>query len=564
MIPRRPIAILPPEISQRIAAGEVIERPVSVVRELLDNAIDAGAGEIRIELRGGGLELIRVGDDGCGLPPDEAELAFYHHATSKIRSLDDLLALRTLGFRGEALPSIAAVAEVEMLTRDEAHESGTRIVLRGGEVVACGRAARQRGTTVTVRHLFYNVPARRKSLPGGRDESLLVGQLVRRYTLGHPSLRLSLVLDGRLSFRSSGQGTLGAAIADVYGSPVAGSLLPIGPLQVGGSTIHGYLSSRAITRPSREHITLIVNGRWVTCRGLLSVVENAYRPFLPRGRHPIAALVIDVPPSELDQNVHPAKTEVRLTREKEVATALAEAIHDRLGDAPIHPADTDDFFDGRAQYRLPMPRHRLAERLDAAWRATPEDARATDRVRDLRVRTQIHDTLIVAEGKHGIFLIDQHRAHERIIYERLRRSSEQGLGGQTLLEPVVLELKPHQALVLEERLPNLEELGFSCQRIGGRDFLVRTVPLVPGPEDVAAHVQFLLEEAARESEDWREQLLASLACRTAIRRNQPLELPEMERLVRDLAETRAPAVCPHGSPLILHLSRGFLRRQFGW
>ncbi len=564
MIARRPIAVLPSEIAERIAAGEVVERPASVVRELLDNAIDAGAAEVTIELRGGGLELIRVGDDGCGIPPDEVELAFRHHATSKIGSLDDLHALRTLGFRGEALPSIAAIAEVEMLTRDDAHDSATRIVLRGGEVVARTRAARRRGTTVTVRHLFYNVPARLKFLPTGRGESLLVGQLVRRYALAHPSLQISLLLDGRLSFRSSGRGQLDAAIADVYGSTVAGSLLSLGPLEIGGTAVRGFLSGRAITRPSRDHVTLIVNGRWVIGRALLTAVESAYRPFLPRGRHPIATIILDVPPSELDPNVHPAKIDVRLDREQEVATALAQAVRDLLGSAPVRPAADDDFSLDTGQYRLPMSRRRLAEGSGAGWRASSDDEPTTEQLRGMRVLAQVHESLIVAEGERGVYLIDQHRAHERIIYEMLRRGDGGGVSGQTLLEPVVLELKPHQAALLEERLADLEELGFVCQRIGGRDFLVRAVPLVTGQESVAVHLQFLLEEAAREGEGWQERVLASLACRTAVRRNRPLERSEMERLVRDLAETSAPAVCPHGSPLIMLFSRGFLRRQFDW
>lgn len=564
MTARRPIAVLPPEIAERIAAGEVVERPASVVRELLDNAIDAGAAEVTIELRGGGLELIRVGDDGFGIPPEEVALAFLHHATSKIRSLDDLLALRTLGFRGEALPSIAAVAEVEMLTRDDAHDSATRIVLRGGDVVARTRAARRRGTTVTVRHLFYNVPARLKRQPAGRGESLLVGQLVRRYALAHPSLQMSLLLDGRLSFRSSGRGRLEAAIADVYGSTVADSLLTLGPLQIGGATVRGFLSGRAITRPSREHVTLIVNGRWVISRALLTAVESAYRPFLPRGRHPIAAIVLDVPASEVDQNVHPAKTDVRLDREHEIVTALTQAICDLLGNAPVRPAAVDDFSLDTGQYRLPMSSRRLAEGLGSGWRASSDGAPITEHVRAMRVLAQVHESLILAEGERGVYLIDQHRAHERIIYEKLGRYEGGAVGGQTILEPVVLELKPQQAALLEERLADLEEIGFVCQRIGGRDFLVRAVPLVPAQESIAVHLPLLLEEAAREGEGWRERLLASLACRTAIRRNRPLGMYEMERLVRDLAETSAPAVCPHGSPLIMHLSRGFLRRQFGW
>jgi DNA mismatch repair protein MutL len=305
-----PILRLPRDVAERIAAGEVVERPVSVVRELLDNAIDAQAAEITIEVRGGGLELIRVSDDGVGIPAAEVEVAFERHATSKLRSVDDLWDLRTLGFRGEALASIGAVAEVTLLTRAGPDVVGTQVVFRGGEVIRTSAAARQRGTTVAVRHLFHNVPARLKFLAGGRGESLLIGQIVRRYALAYPSLRLTLLLDGHPSFRASGSGDLGTALAEVYGPSVAQAMRARPPAEVEGAHVSGYVSGQTATRPGRQHLTFIVNGRWAASRGLLVALEAAYRPLLPRGRHPVAALFLDVPPAELDANVHPAKTEV--------------------------------------------------------------------------------------------------------------------------------------------------------------------------------------------------------------------------------------------------------------
>jgi DNA mismatch repair protein MutL len=560
-----PIAVLPAEVAERIAAGEVIERPTSAVRELLDNSLDAGAREITVEIRGGGLEIVRVSDDGSGIPPDQVELAFQRHATSKIRAVDDLFSLRTLGFRGEALPSMAAVAEVTMLTRDRDSDVGTMVMLRAGEVARRSRMARQPGTTVTVRHLFQNVPARLKFLPASRNESLVAGQLVRRYALAHPDVCFSLMVDGHLSFRSSGSGRLETAIRDVYGPAVGAAMLPLHAEVAGGATVGGYISGRTVTRPGRHHVTLLVNGRWATCPRLAAALESAYRPFLPRGRHPVAVIVLEVPPGELDPNVHPAKTEVRLLREQEVAEALARAVRETLGHTPARPMPTDDFSLSATQIHLPSPRRHLAERPGVGWDPdSTEDEPLSTCLPRLRVLAQLHRSVILAEGARGLFLIDQHRAHERVIYEKLlRRNGEPEPDGQSLLEPVVLELKPHQAAVLEERLPYLEELGFSCQRFGGRDYLVRAVPSLPRREDFVAHLEALLEEAASEDEGWRERLLASIACRAAVRRNRPLDEAEMQELLHELAGTSAPATCPHGSPLVLEFSGSFLERQFG-
>lgn len=573
MTHRQAIAILPPPVAQRIAAGEVIERPVSVVRELLDNAIDAGASEVTVELAGGGLELIRVSDNGCGIPPAEVELAVRHHATSKITSLDDLLRLNTLGFRGEALPSIAAVSELELSTRGEEYDYGTTIVVHGGEVIRKVRTARQPGTTVSVRHLFRNVPVRRTFLLASRGETILVGRLVRRYALAHPALRLSLLLDGRLSFRSQGSGRLSEVLAQVYGAAIAATLLAVWAELGRERVLIGYLSDRGVTRPGRDQLTLVLNQRLATCRGLLNAIEAAYRPFLPRGRHPIGVITLSLPPAEVDANVHPAKSEVRLAREDSVASAVGEAVRRTFAEAPSRPAPGDDLSLAGGQYRMRLTSRRIAEQRQPEWSDAADEEPLRRMLRLSPIIGQVRETLILVDGSNGLLLVDQHRAHERIMYERLHRRVEQGRGdreegprgeAQSLLEPILLEVKLQQADLVAERLAYLEALGLSCQRIGSRDFLVRAVPAIDGEEDLRSHLLPLLEEAGSAEDGWQDRLLASLACRAAVRRKRPLTLDRMEALIRDLAQTVAPAVCPHGSPLVLHVGDRFLERQFRW
>ena len=559
--------MLPAEVVERIAAGEVVERPSSVVRELLDNAIDAGAREVQIDVRGGGLELIRVSDDGWGIPANQVELAFVRHATSKLRAAEELFVLRSLGFRGEALPSIAAVAEVSLLTRADDDEVGTLVTLQGGEVTRRARSARQRGTSVTVRHLFHTVPARLKFLTSGRGESLLVGQIVRRYALTHPDVRFTLLLDGRPSFQSSGGGDAELALREVYGAELSGALISLRAEEQGGATLSGFISDRGVTRPGRQHLHLVVNGRWAVTRGLLAALEAAYRPLLPRGRHPIAMLRLEIPGGELDPNVHPAKTEVRLVRESQVAELVASTVREALARTPARPFDSDDFSLAPRQYRLPVPSRRIAEAPAFPNWPGEDEARPSPRA-DLEhgvIVGQLHDSLLLVEAQSGLLLVDQHRASERIVYESLLRNPvKDDVQGQSLLEPVLVELKPHQAELLEARLDSMEALGFHCQRFGGRDFLVRAVPVLAGPESVLDSLQALLEDASSEEDRWRERLLASLACRAAIRRNRRLEAATMRDLLSRLAQTTAPAACPHGSPLILQFSGRFLERQFGW
>jgi len=548
------IQVLPPEVVERIAAGEVIERPVSVVRELLDNALDAGAGEIRIEVRGGGLRSIRVADDGAGIAAEQVELAVRHHATSKIRQAGDLMDIRSLGFRGEALPSIAAVSELSLLTACAGTPMGVRLDLRYGEHTARSYAARSPGATVTVRHLFANTPARLKFISNARAESAQISQLVRRYTLAHPRIRFHLSLDGHASLHTSGLG-LEQTIGEVFGAAVAGTMLPIGSIVDGDAEWTGFVSGRHATRSSRRHVVLLVNQRCVQSRALLGAFEEGYRPLLPRGRHPLAVLSLTVPRSHLDVNVHPSKAEVKIRDEAALGAALKGATRDVLGRNLAMPPSDLSFAVGPQQLELP---HMVAE-TGPEWEIT-----SGQRLREMQVRGQVHGSLIMVEDQRGLYLVDQHRAHERAIYELLLRQHGEGRAGQLLLEPMHIELNANQLTRLEPRLAELAALGFSCQWFGGHSFLVRSIPVLPETADLPGVVEDLLDHAANDDSDWQHRLLTSVACRAATRRGRSLTIVQCRELIELLADTSSPTVCPHGSPIILHFSEKFLERQFHW
>ncbi|MEO7022134.1 MAG: DNA mismatch repair endonuclease MutL [Ktedonobacteraceae bacterium] len=590
---RVPILPLPLGVAERIAAGEVIERPVSVVKELLENALDAGARELRVEIRGGGLRMIRVTDDGVGMPEHELEAACARHSTSKLRRVEDLDHLHTLGFRGEALASIAAVAELTLLslaTEAEARDTeqaGAYLVARGGEVTQRGKRARLRGTTVTVRELFYNVPARLKFMRQVRTEGGHILHLMRCYAVGYPGVRFTLQLEEQIALQTSGTGSLVKTLSELYHLPLTEMLNPIAVSvqdREGVSfALDGCVGNRALAQNNRQHVTLFVNGRWVQSKSLQDALEAGYRSLLAKGKHPLLVLHIRVPAEELDANVHPAKTEVRLLHEREVAAALSAALRSVLERAPALPAEGQ--LPGPAlvfQSRLPGARRRglrLAEST-GEYRAQEEGiAGAAEILRVLRPLAQLQQAVILAEAPDGsLYLIDQHRAHERVIYEHLRQKyvgleqrnvelEDEWLDttdAHLLLEPVVVELKRHEVELFEQRLPMLRGLGLECERFGGRSFLVRSVPSGVGQEQLAAYLPELAQLAAEESPDWQDRLLIGLACRSALRRGRELAPAEQRTLLANLAEVNAPAVCPHGSPILLHYSRAFLIDKFEW
>jgi DNA mismatch repair protein MutL len=583
MIQRTPIHTLTPEVAERIAAGEVIERPVSVVKELIENALDADAHEIRVEMRGSGLHLIRVTDDGYGFLEQELEQVVQRHTTSKITSAEDLSHLHTLGFRGEALASIAAISELTLLSRAietesmEEEQAALWIMWRGGEIVQRGRKARPHGTTVTVRDLFYNVPARLKFMRGARTENSHLSQLVQRYAIAYPAVRFNLVIDEHVALQTSGSGDLATALAELYHLPLTELLQPVTLDREGVCHIQGYVGNRVLAQHNRQYVMLFINGRWVQVRALQDALEAAYRPLLPKGKHPLLVLNIDLPPEDVDVNVHPAKMEVRLAREGEVTEALTQAVREVLERSPASPQEVQ--FPGptlASQRRLPGPRRRglhVSESTEG-YKAEVAQPGAAEVITQLHPLAQLQQAVILAEAPDGsLYLVDQHRAHERIIYEHFRRTyagvhaEVNAVNVHLLLEPIMVEMKRYQADLLEQRLPMLRGLGIECERFGGRSFLIRSVPAGEsgdGQEQLAVHLQELAESAAEDSPDWEDHLLVSLACRSALRRGRELSIGEMTTLLKALANVAAPAVCPHGSPILLHYSRTFLMERFGW
>jgi len=572
-----PLLALPPEVAERIAAGEVIERPASVVKELVENALDAGGRAIHVELRGGGLRLVRVTDDGYGIPEDELERVSQRHTTSKIRAVEDLGRLHTLGFRGEALASIAAVAEVILVSRAiETEVAGQehpaqQLTLRGGAILQRGRRARLHGTTVTVRDLFYNVPARLKFMRGARTENGHVVQLLRRYAVGYPSVRFNLTIDEHSALQTGGSGDLAVTLAELYHLPLQEMLHPVDASDGAHYVIHGYIGNRVLAQSNRQYVTLFVNGRWVQSKPLQEALEQGYRGLLPKGKHPLLVLYIDLPPGEVDANVHPAKTEVQLEHEEMVTAALTQTVRAVLERSPALPEAVN--FPGPVlanQRRLPGPRRRglhIAESAEG-YRAEQAAPGTAEVIAHLRPLAQLQQAVILAEAPDGsLYLVDQHRAHERVIYEYLRRTyagGEEAVDAHLLLEPVIVEMKRHQADLLEQRLPMLRGLGLECERFGGRSFLIRSVPAGEGNEQLAAHLHELAGIAAEDSPDWEDHLLIGLACRSALRRGRELGAGEQTALLKALAAVAAPAVCPHGSPVLLHYSRTFLIDKFDW
>jgi len=596
-----PIHILPSEVASRIAAGEVVERPASVVKELVENAIDAGATEIRVETREGGRRLIRVQDNGCGIPAAEVELAFARHATSKLRTAEELAGITSLGFRGEALSSIAAVSRLTMLTRTADEPSGTLLRLEGGEVVAHQQRGMPPGTTVTVEHLFFNTPVRREFLRTAATEAGHIHRIVTRYGLAYPERRFSLVSDGRLTFQSTGSGKLYDVLIKVYGLEVAKQMLEVGSFRFEGSkvpgssaqarqplnlqlsnlepSVFGYVGVPSLHRSNRQHITFYVNRRWIRDRSLAYAVIQAYHTLLPTGRFPVTLLFLEMDPTSVDVNVHPTKAEVRFRDARGVFRTVQRAVRRVLVDQAPVPALT-----GRPS-GWPTPEWarrqtvveageqsatQLAIELHrpAAESAVSPQQEAPSRLPMLRVVGQLGATYIVAEGPEGMYLIDQHAAHERILYEKLMTEKAGAkVSSQGLLEPLTLELTPLQDAALQEHLAMLRSVGFEIEPFGGETYLLRGVPALLSVSDPR---QPLLEivEGLQEGEDIlaqeREERLVRLICKqAAIKAGQTLSSQEMQELVRQLEQTTSARTCPHGRPTMVHLSAEQLAREFG-
>lgn len=639
------IQVLAPEVAAKIAAGEVVERPANVVKELLENSLDAGATEIRVEAREGGRRLLRVSDNGHGIPEAELPLAFERHATSKLSTVDDLNHIATFGFRGEALYSIGAVSQVTLTSRYVGQPYGASVRNAGGVIQPPTRAGAPVGTTVSVEHLFFNVPARQKFLRAAATESGQIAAIIQRYALAYPERRFSFVNDGRLVFQSTGSGDLRDVLIMIYGRENAQQLVSLTDtarhatdaldnlaldVDFGGGAamrveetgahagvrVSGYISLPSLTRANRSAIDLFVNRRYVEDRSLTHAVVQAYHTLLPVGRYPVAVIFVEIDPAQVDVNVHPQKTQVRFVEERRVFAAVQKAVRRTIiSVAPIPDVGVDDagrlarpegasgalptgwaarhdvILGAGAQPHFdlvvppapptqqlpsflpdaePPPAPDMSSRQAESPRASTPLAGSTPRLPPLRVVGQVGAMYVIAEGPEGLFLIDQHAAHERILYEQYmlqRASGGHGVARQHLLEPLTLHVGARLTGQVAAHLEALQHIGFDIEAFGGDTFLVRATPAVLAGEDP----QRVLEEIVATLGDRRnlvgegmEAQLVKMVCkRAAIKAGQLLSDIEMQELVRQLEQCQSPRTCPHGRPTMIQLSANELEKAFG-
>ncbi|MBA7623982.1 DNA mismatch repair protein MutL [subsurface metagenome] len=564
-----PIKVLDKQVVSQIAAGEVVERPASVVKELVENSLDAGSSQIAVEVRGGGVSLIRVIDNGAGIPSGEVGLAFERYATSKISGVSDLQSIGSLGFRGEALPSIAAVAHVDIVTCADGESAGTYLNLEDGVIANRKSQGRARGTTVTARNLFRKVPARLKFLKSLSTENSHIANVVSQYALAFPGVGFNLLLDGKPALRTAGRGQLMDSVIEIYGVEIAQNMLELKDGEWEGGTVSprvtGMIGSPTVGRSSRDYLSFFINRRWVSSRLLAWAVEEAYHGLLMTGKHPVAVINISLPMSELDVNIHPTKSEVKFQNERRVFVAVQKAVRQAL----VEQMPVPRIEEVATTYASP------AQREQALWTAAVDRSQLTSlpevpqtlmaSLPVLRVLGQLMNSYIIAEGPDGLYLIDQHAAHERILFEKVNQQrSRQEMEVQGLLEPATFEVNWKQEAVLKSHYADLAEFGFSIEPFGDRTYLVRAVPHLLSGKDWAGMLRELLDSFSGENKnDWLEKVATSIACHSAVRAGQVLTDDEMRELVRQLEQAATPHTCPHGRPVMIHLSAGQLKREFG-
>jgi DNA mismatch repair protein MutL len=639
------IRILPEAVANKIAAGEVVERPASVVKELLENSLDAGAERVEIYVEAGGKRLIRVDDDGSGMNHDDALLAFERHATSKIRDADDLFAISTLGFRGEALPSIAAVSRLALSTRDASEAAGSRLEIAGGKLRDVKEIARDRGTLIEVRDLFFNTPARRKFLKSESTELGHIATLATHYALAHPERSFRLASLTNEIINAAPVGTSRERVYQLMGGQLLEQMVDITPLEralpspadaaeeeapateVPVVKISGFVSRPEVQKLNRNNIYFFVNRRLVRDRLILHAVTEAYRNILPSSVFPVALIFLQLPAREVDVNVHPSKTEVRFRNssfvhdfvrdsvrqslvaaqpvaafpqprraapvlQDEVATEAAEQLADEApamrGALPpplrAHAANFQPLRSQAAARDFSLSTRPLEPvtgklALDAAFTAYspghPEDivpaatvTPSSEFPRDLEPLGQVQESFIVATNSEGLWIVDQHVAHERVLFERhLNMRREKRVEGQRLLLPIVVELRPEQQVTFQEIAQELSANGFDVEPFGQRTVAVKTAPADIRTEGVERLLLEILDGVGREArgislEELRGKIAASVSCHAAIKINMPLDETKMKWLLRELATTDCPMTCPHGRPIVLKYSMKDIQKAF--
>ncbi|MBK8464424.1 MAG: DNA mismatch repair endonuclease MutL [Chloracidobacterium sp.] len=651
------IRILPDNLANQIAAGEVVERPASVVKELVENAIDAGGTRIQIDIELGGRRLMRISDDGEGMVRDDAILAFERHATSKIRNLEDLGRIATLGFRGEALASIASVAKVELISKTDAEQEATRVVIEGGKLIDVKDAARDRGTTISVRDLFFNTPARRKFMRSEATENYHLTGIVTHYALAHPEIAFTMTNNGREVLRVSPAKDLRERAFQIFGSGLIESLVPVDGGREFVAKVTGYVSAPRERRTTRDAQYFFVNNRFVRDKTISTGLSDGFRSILPHGVYPVAFLFLDIPLEEIDVNVHPAKTEVRFRRGEAVKDVVAEAIRNALARAGV-VAETQSIDESRERIEFPIDRTIAKEQIEIEQAAMQFDMRGTEdsfvaevfdpiassalnetgdgvipilemgstaehletvevssanceqiakarsenalsegsfaaaagyadlppvnsaaklaksieveQISSSKIQPlgQLHESFIIAVDDEGLLLIDQHVAHERILFDKFRKSeAERTIESQNLLLPETIDLSPAQSVAFQLIEADLESLGFGLMRLSGRTVAIKSIPTdLPASEarNLFAEILDTIEAEKRggAKTTLRDDIAASLACKAAVKINMKLTPEKMRWMIDRLLITTSPTTCPHGRPVILRLSMKDIERGF--
>jgi DNA mismatch repair protein MutL len=576
----RKIHLLPDGVAQKIAAGEVIERPVSVVKELVENSLDAGASEIRVELVDGGKSVIKIQDNGAGMDREDAALCFRRHSTSKIAGEEDLERISTLGFRGEALASIAAVSRLTLRTFDGAGDRGTMIEREGERLVAVTDIAFPRGTTVEVRDLFFNLPARRKFLRSGQSELGPVTKYITQAALGAPGVRFTLAHGSRETIACPPVATLRERVFQLFGKKMVEGLMNVAA-EEGGARLEGLASAPLAGRADKSVQHFFVNGRPVRDRILMAALSQAYMGVLERGRSPEAFLFLTVPFADVDVNVHPAKSEVRFKDTQLVFRLVLRAVGEAASrgrsikevvPGGLRPAAPSGVAESGADYPAPGLEFGPAAgpevtagskgNVSPSWSLETGPAPAA---RGPVVLGQFANMYIVAAGQDGLIVIDQHNAHERVLYDKFKEIDRMKLWPRkVLLIPPLLELAPPAAASLEENSALLDELGFRVEDMGGRSYALKEYPEVFRAEEAGDILLGLLEEAAgTRAEDRRDRLIATMACKSAIKAGEPLTREKMGYLLEELFKTSQPALCPHGRPIVVRVEKSVIDKGLG-
>ena len=566
------IRVLPDSVASAIAAGEVVERPESVVKELLENAIDASASRIQITIENGGRKLIEVVDDGIGMSSEDVPLSIARHATSKLSTESDLFKIQTLGFRGEALGAIGAVSHLQIVSRTSLEESGTKLSVSAGKGEEPQAVGAPIGTAVQVRDLFFNVPARLKFLKTETTERRRISNLVSRYALAYASISFHLIQEGKIRLQTSGNGNQREVLAAVFGLDIAKDMIAIPRTDTPKMSVSGYISSPSVHRGSRREITHFVQGRWVKDASLSAAVVQAYHGLLMVGRYPIVVLFLDLPPETIDVNVHPGKAEVRFQDPGAVFTIVQRVIRGiLLGQGPPS-IQVDSTW---RSYEQPA----ASDGIDPHWNIVhpKQDGQAVDGVQQslpitnvplLRSVGQVGAAYLVAEGPDGLYLIDQHAAHERVLFEKLMRAWEDGaVEAQRLLMPVTISLSHSEALIIEEQIEVLQSLGFQIEPFGRDMFRLRAIPAILSSADPNLALRSVVDELDEDEQPLANEVEARIAARVckraAVKAGQVLSLEEQRRLIQELEACQAPRTCPHGRPTMIHISVDSLERQFG-